>query len=66
MNPVGQALIDTGTLRRDHGGDDEVNIADEKQDDNRERGGERRRPLILAAVEVEPQQGAGNEEIDPR
>ena len=64
---VRQALVDVlAVCGRDEWRDGEVHVREEEEDGDRESGLERREPLVLRAVDVQVDQGAGNEHVDDR
>lgn len=66
MQVVRQVVVDVlvGRLRRDVGGNDEVDVGEQEEDGDGERGLDRRVPVVLFAVEVEVHETAGDEDVD--
>lgn len=62
---VGERLVHAVSIRGRHEGrNGEVDIAEEEEDGDGERGLDRRVPVVLGFVEVEVDEGAGDEDVD--
>lgn len=63
---VGQVIVDVlvGRLRRDVRRDDEVDVGQQEEDGDGQRGLDRRVPVVLVAVQVEVHEAARDEDVD--
>lgn len=66
MEPVRELLVDVlvGSLGRDKGGDDEVDVGEEEEDGDGERRLEGRVPVVDVSVEVQPDEAKGDKRVD--